>query len=166
MSNGTCSGDAAGNRVELLSGKHLGVGAVALLFVRMRRHIGDHEDRFSFLQAAGDVDGASVHGVYATKQSQREIRPLIFLDAAVVNSLKESEAFLIDDWTRFEVDMRAVLVRADHTQTSHDGLGANDDQDYGTVASGDNQAGSGFYLSWIREFGKARSLCQTDDLFS
>src|SRR5579863_6775658 len=55
----------------------------------MRRVVGNHKNGIAGVEADGNVDSAAIGGVYAAGQRERNVGPLVFLDAAVVDGLEK-----------------------------------------------------------------------------
>src|SRR5205814_9070509 len=90
--------------------------------------------------------------------------PLVLLNATVVDSLEQSHAAGGSDYRAgFQIDVWAVVVRADQARTIGDGRRADDRQNDGAVAAIDNQARTGFDLCGLCKIAEAGGVCGADD---
>src|SRR5580658_4882861 len=112
----------------------------------MRRGIRNDENRIARLEANRNINRAPVASVDAPDQRERKIRPLIFLDAAVILRFKKGEAPRRINRAPLQLDMWAVLMSADDAQSIHDGIGADHGENQAAVAIRNNQARAGLHL--------------------
>ena len=133
----------------------------------MRRVVGDDEDGVARVQTDRDVDALARGGVDAPEQRQRPVGPLVLLDAAVVDRLEEREVVRVllgVDRPGLQVDVGAVVVRANRAGAGDDRFGADDDEDDGAVPAVDEEPRPGLdgrAVGQLREPGRPG---ETEDL--
>ncbi len=161
---GALGGDAGRHRIEFLGFENVLVRAGSQRRVGMRRIVRDHEHRVGVLDADGHVNGPAVGGVDAADQGQGFIRVLIALDPPVFDGVEHGHRPGHVDRTRFQVEMRGIVMRCDHSKSRGHGLGPDDDQHHAAVAAVHDEPGPRLHLPRSAELHEARGLCLLDRL--
>ena len=108
------SGRRADHNIESLAGERGVERLLVLIGGEVRKKVGDAELRVARLLADSDRDGRAVFFDDRAVKGERDRRPLVFPDTAVIMRLEISDAVLLEDGKRLEVKARAVDVsRAD-----------------------------------------------------
>ena len=85
----------ADQNIQILAGKHFCDCLGRCLSVKMRQQIGDQEALILGVVADTDIDGAAVELHHPAVQSERNGRPLVFLDAAVIVGLEQRKPVVL-----------------------------------------------------------------------
>ena len=113
----TLEGQGADEDVQFLALDGVAEGALLLLTGQVRQQVGDDELRVALVLADVDGDDRAVALDDDTVEGQRNGRPLVLLDAAVIVGLEEREFILLVERVRLEVEARGVDMGRGDAQT-------------------------------------------------
>ena len=102
---------AADEEVELFSLDALAHGLAHLVGRQVGQQVGDAEHRIAGLFADGDAEAGAIPADDDAVQRQRDGRPLVFFDAAVVVRFEEALLGFLKERPGFEVQTGAVDMR-------------------------------------------------------
>ncbi len=116
------------DRVEFLAHYDVPVQPLPVILIYMRRQVRNNQYRVIRIKPNGYFNPRSVFLVDVADQRERQVDPLIILDAAVLVGLKQREAFLLVQRPALEFQSRRIDVCTNDPKATDEVIRADNDQ--------------------------------------
>ena len=122
------------DHVQLLALDDLPRRLLHLIRRQMGQQVGDHQDGVALILADGNRDHSAVRPVHHAVERQRNSRPLVFLDAAVIVGLQVADLGILVQGVGLDVQSGGIHVGGADVRALAQRLGTDNGQSDGFIA--------------------------------